>query len=148
MNLKNLEKEHLKFLKSQSIEHKIETTKKNESLRKIDTIIVSAHDDGFRNVFLDKNCWYSVNLNNNIIKKLKYIAIYQTSPISAITYYAKIFRIELYENTGKYIIYFKGKPIKLKTIKLDKDKGHLAPQGTKYTNFKKLKCAKKYSDLL
>ena len=35
-----------------------------------------------------------------------YIDVYQKAPIKAITYYAEISKIDLYQDTGKYILYF------------------------------------------
>jgi len=78
---------------------------------------------------------------------IKYIAGYQTAPISAITYFAEVARIEKYKNTGKYIVYFKNRASKLGPVKLSgKDKG-LAPQAPRYTTFRRLKSAKTIGDV-
>lgn len=48
-----------------------------------------------------------------MLDKLKYIAVYQTQPVSAITHYAPVERIEPYGEHGKYKVIFseKAKPI-------------------------------------
>ena len=50
-----------------------------------------------------------------------------------ITYYGKIKNIELFENTGKYIIHLDGDPIKLETPVGLGVNPHLKPQGPRYT---------------
>ncbi|WP_242610549.1 hypothetical protein [Burkholderia vietnamiensis] len=57
---------------------------------KFDTIVVPARDEGFKDTFLDKNCWYAVRINAKHISKLRYIAAYQVAPIAAITHIAEI----------------------------------------------------------
>lgn len=75
---------------------------------KFDTIVVPARDDGFKETFIDQNCWYAVRINAKHISKLKHIAAYQVAPIAAITHIAEIESIVPYNNTGKYLINFKG----------------------------------------
>ena len=104
-----------------------------------DTILVAAEEEGFKEAFLENKCWYAVAININMIDKLKYIAVYQKNPIKAITYYAEIAKIDLYENTGKYIIYFKGDPQKLKRpIPIDPKNPLRTPRGRVYTNINKI----------
>ena len=55
------------------------------------------------------------------------------------TYYAEIDRIEPYQDTGKYIIYFKGKAKKLRRpISLNPKNPNRTPQGRVYTNINKI----------
>lgn len=122
-------------------------TKNKLSIDELDTIVVPAREEGFNEVFLGENCWYSIRMSSSMIRRVKYIAAYQTAPISAITHYAEISKIERYENTNKYIVYFKDKAIKMQDIKLPKDKPSLAPQSARYTNFNKLKNTKSLEDL-
>jgi hypothetical protein len=75
---------------------------------KFDTIVVPAREDGFKDTFLDKNCWYAVRINAKHISKLKYVAAYQVAPVGAITHVAEIDSIVPYNDTGKYMIKFKG----------------------------------------
>ncbi len=108
----------------------------------IDTIIVPAEKDGFENVFINENCWYAVSIGINMLDKLKYIVAYQKTPIGALTHYAEISNIELYKDTGKYIIYFKSPAVELlHKIPLNKNNPNKAPQGRVYTTFEKIKNA-------
>jgi len=113
----------------------------------LDTIVVPAREDGFNEVFLGENCWYAIRMSSSMIDRVKYIAAYQTAPISAITHYAEISKIERYENTSKYIVYFKDKAIKIQDIKLPKYKPSLAPQSPRYTNFNRMVKAKNLEDI-
>src|SRR5690606_13374269 len=92
-----------------------EDTEKIE-ISDIDTIVVPAREDGFKDVFLDENCWYAIRLNASMIPKLKYIAAYQVAPISAITHIAEIEKIDQYRDTNKYIVYFKDPAEKITNI--------------------------------
>lgn len=67
------------------------TTEVNEE---IDTIIVPAQRDGFERVFLGENAWWSVRIAGGKIPQIRYIAAYQTQPISAVTHWAPVERIE------------------------------------------------------
>ena len=49
-----------------------------------DTIIVPAKLEGFERVFLGEDCWYAIRISGGMLHKIKYIAAYQTRPISAI----------------------------------------------------------------
>ncbi|WP_207707319.1 hypothetical protein [Crassaminicella thermophila] len=108
-------------------------TKTELSVDELDTIVVPAREEGFNEVFLEENCWYAIRMSSSMLDRVKYIAAYQTAPISAITHYAEVSKIE--RNTNKYIVYFKDKAIKIQDIKLSKDKPSLAPQSPRYTNF-------------
>lgn len=119
-----------------------------EKVKPINTIIVSANEWGFQYVLLESNMWYIQRIGNENIKKIKNIAFYQTSPVCAITCYAKVDKIVYNSGQNHYDFVIKGKLIKIKPIELDKNKPHLAPQGTKYTSIKRLLKARKYSDLV
>jgi len=108
----------------------------------IDTIVVPANEEGFNKVFLGENCWYAIRISSSMIDRIKYIAGYQTSPTSAITYYAEVSRIEKYRDSGKYIVSFKDNPTKIGPIELTTKKKGSAPQAPRYTSFRRLKSAK------
>lgn len=72
-----------------------------------DTIIVPARKDGFEKVFLGENQWYQIRIGAAMKDKIKFIAAYQSAPISAITHIAEVKEIRPYEDTGKYIVIFK-----------------------------------------
>lgn len=75
---------------------------------KFDTIVVPAREEGFKQRFLNENCWFAVRINAKHIPKLKFIAAYQVAPVAAITHIAEIETIIPYNDTGKYMIKFKG----------------------------------------
>lgn len=117
-------------------------------LEDLDTIIVPARADGFEKVFMGKNCWYAIRMSSSMLERVKYIASYQVNPVSAITHYAEVEKIEKYEDSTKYIVYFKGTAKKIKPITLPKNNKGLAPQAPRYTSFKKLTKAKTMRDVL
>ncbi len=65
-----------------------------------------AQQDGFNEVFLGQHCWYAIRIGGGMLPKSKYVAAYQSNPVSAITYYAKVSRIEPYGDEGKYKLIF------------------------------------------
>ena len=77
----------------------------------------------------------------------KYIAAYQTAPTSAVTHYAPIEKIVPYGEEGKYKLIFSEAATKLDGAIPYKDAPMGYMQGTRYTNFEKLKSAKKVTDL-
>jgi len=112
--------------------------------KEIDTIVCPSKADGHRVAFLDQKTWYAVRISPSIKDKLKYLAMYEVSPISAIKWIGKIQKIEPFKDTGKYKIYcyeiFKIPPIKLGDRKY-------APQSPRYTKFDLFAGAKKLSDI-
>ena len=110
----------------------------NSEIEFQNTIIVRAKKKGFNEVFLGEDKWYSVYIKDERIPFLKYIAVYQTTPISKITHYAEIDKIvESPENPSKKMILFKGKAIKLtRPIPLGFDWN--AMQSNRYTYFEYL----------
>lgn len=109
---------------------------KAEEIDELDTIIVPAWEDGFYETFLGENCWYAIRIAVPMINRIKYIAAYQTAPVSGITYYAEVDRIEKYEDSGKYILYFKDVPKKIEKIPLGENK--MAVRSCRYTNLQKM----------
>lgn len=103
-----------------------------------DTIIVRARKNGFKKVFIGENSWYSVRINEDRIPFLRYIAVYQTTPVKKITHYAEIKDIIISpEDSSKKKILFKSEAKELsKKIPLGDDWNAL--QSNRYTNFKNL----------
>jgi hypothetical protein len=112
-----------------------------------DTIIVPAQKEGFDRVFLGENCWYAIRIAGGKLTKIKYIAAYQTQPISAVTHYAPVDRIEPYGEDGKYRVIFSEPAKEIEPIPYG-DAPTGAMQGLRYTSFQKLQAAKQLSDLI
>jgi hypothetical protein len=109
-------------------------------------LIVPAQQDGFDKVFLGEDCWYAIRISGGMLGKIKFIAAYQTAPVSAITHYAPVDRIEAYGDSGKYRVVFSGKAKAIGPISLaDAPQGTM--QGTRYTTIDKLLAAKKIPNL-
>ena len=114
---------------------------------KPDTVIVPAQQEGFERVFLNENCWYALRISGGMLDKIKYIAAYQTQPVSAITHFAPVSHIEPYGEGGKYKVVFSEKAKRIGPIPFgDAPMGTI--QGPRYTSFAKLEKSKKLSDLL
>jgi hypothetical protein len=86
----------------------------------IDTIIVPAREDGFQEVFLGENRWYEIRVHGSMRPQIKYIAVYQVAPVSAITYIAPVKSIEPWETSGKYVVNFSEPAKKIGPIPLVK----------------------------
>lgn len=111
-----------------------------------DTVVVPANEDGFVEVFLNQDCWYAIRISGGKLNEIKYIAAYQTAPISAITYYAEVDSIESYGDGTKYKLNFKGKAIKIEPINFIGAKAGTL-QGPRYTNLEKLLKAKTWKEV-
>jgi hypothetical protein len=112
-----------------------------------DTIIVPAQKDGFEKVFVGENSWWAIRIGGGMLSKIKYIAAYQSQPISAITHVAPVARIEPYGDSGKYKLIFSESAKPIGPIPFGN-----APlgtmQGPRYTTYEKLQKAKTVMDLV
>lgn len=57
-----------------------------------DTVIVPAKEEGFQRVFIGEHRWPLLRLGSDARQRLKWIAVYRSSPISAVTHYAEILK--------------------------------------------------------
>lgn len=121
----------------------VQKQQKNEK----DTIVVPAQEDGFKRVFLGENAWWAVRISGGMLENIKYIAAYQTAPVSAITHVAPVDRIEPYGEEGKYKLIFSEPAKKLEYPIPFGDSPMGLMQGSKYTSSEKLKTAQKVADL-
>lgn len=110
----------------------------------IDTIVCPARKEGFKSAFLDQKAWWAVRISSNVRNKLKYIAMYEVAPVSAIRWYGIISSVKPYEDTGKYKI-FCSKIHKIGPIKLDNPK--YTPYASRYTKFDLIRNTEKISDI-
>ena len=112
----------------------------------LDTVIVPAKLDGFRETFLGENAWHAIRISGGMLPKIKYIAAYITQPTSQITHYAPVASIEVYGEEGKYKLNFSEPAKPIGPIPYaDAPSG--AMQGARYTSFQKLITANKLTDL-
>ncbi|RZK16261.1 MAG: hypothetical protein EOO43_14680 [Flavobacterium sp.] len=100
-----------------------------------------AREDGFKEAFIDEQCWYAIRLNASMIPKIKYIAAYQVAPISAITHIAEVKSIEQYKDTNKYIVKFTEPAKTIKNIPIGSMKSK-APQSPRYSSRQRILAAK------
>lgn len=112
----------------------------------LDTIIVPAQEDGFKEVFIGENCWYAIRISGGKLKDIKYIAVYQTAPISAITYFAEVDSIEPYGDGEKYKLNFVSPAQPIGPIKYGSAKQGIL-QSPRYTSYNKLQSAQELMDL-
>lgn len=112
-----------------------------------DTVVIPANEGGFEKVFIGQNCWYAIRIASGAVPKLKYIAAYQTAPISAITYVAEIASIEPYGDAGKSKVLFAAPAKKIEPVRYDGKQGTQV-QSLRYTRMERLLSAKTLSDLL
>ncbi len=136
-----------KFTPFQSELRETEDRSSNIDPSEWDTIVVPANEEGFKSAFLGENSWWAIRISSSMIERIKYIAGYQTAPISAITHYAEVAKIEKYKDTTKYIIYFKDPAKEIGPIKLSVKKKGSAPQAPRYTTYAKLVTAKTLEEL-
>ncbi len=132
-----------KNIKSYSAE---DSAKRRARRAKCDTIVVPAREEGFNEVFIGQNKWHAIRIGAAMKDKIKYIAAYQRSPISSITYIAKVKDIRPYQNTNKYEVIFDGTAQKIGPIKTKDSK--MAPQCPVYVEHSKLQTATSVDELL
>lgn len=111
-----------------------------------DTIVVPAKSAGFQKVFLGENAWYAIRIAGGMISKIKWIAAYQTQPVSAITHIALVKQIEPYGEAGKYKVIF-SEPAKAIDPIPYSDATSGSMQGPRYSSYEKILKAKKLSEL-
>lgn len=113
--------------------------------RTIDTIVVPAKEEGFKEVFIGENRWYAIRISKDVTQHIRFIAAYQSAPVSTITYFAEVKNIEPYGEEGKYLINFKGAAQKIGPIPCRGNGSQV--QGPRYTTKEKLFNIKTTADL-
>ena len=124
-------------------------TKQVKNISDVDTIVCPANEEGFKSVFLDENRWYAIRMSPSIISQIKYIAMYETAPVSAIRWIGFVQDIRPYKDTGKYEVVLSERKKLDKPLKLSKDEGKkgIAPRGPRYTKMEFIQKARKLSDI-
>lgn len=105
------------------------------SIDELDTIVVPAHPKGFNEVFVKERRWPNVKIDHRRIENVKYIAVYQTGPVSAITHYAEIESFKALNQTGRFDLFIKGGPIAVGPVPYT-SADVCAVQGPRYTKLK------------
>ena len=113
----------------------------------IDTVVVPAREEGFKRAFLGDGRWWAIRIHSSMIPKIKHIATYQVSPISAITHIAPVARIEPWKDSGKYMVTLAESATKIKPIKLVSKGQVKALQSLRYTSYEKLMAAKNLDEV-
>jgi len=110
----------------------------------LDTVVVPAQEEGFRETFIGENRWYQIRIHSSMVRRIKYIAVYQVAPVSAITHVAPVKNIELWKDTSKYVLNFTEPAKPIGPLKLvPKPNGTVkAPQAPRYTTYERLMKAK------
>jgi hypothetical protein len=109
-------------------------------------VVVPAQEEGFKAVFLGERRWRSIRISFGKRQQIRYVAAYQTKPVSAVTHYAPVATIEPYGEEGKYQLIFAGPAVEVGPIPFADAPAGLM-QGTRYTTLGKLLSAKKLMDL-
>jgi hypothetical protein len=108
-----------------------------------DTIVVPAQEEGFKETFIGENRWYQIRIHSSMLPRIKYIAAYQTAPVSAITHVAPVKDIEPWKNGPKFVLNFAEPAKEIGPIKLvPKPSGTVkSPYAPRYTTYARLKKA-------
>jgi len=116
-------------------------------ISELDTVVVPAREDGFRDTFLAENRWYAIRIHGTMRPQIKYIAVYQIRPISAITHIAPVKSIEPWQDTGKFVVYLSEPAKEIPPIPMAKDGRIKSFQNLRYTTMEKLTKAKTLDDI-
>jgi hypothetical protein len=113
----------------------------------IDTVVVPARSDGFEAVFLKEDRWYAIRLHASMRPQIKYIAVYQVAPISAITHIAPVRDIERWRDSTKFVVNFSQPARAIGPISLVKGGRVRHLQNLRYTTKERLEKAKTLDDV-
>ena len=111
-----------------------------------DTVVVPAIEDGFQETFLGENCWYAIRISGGMLPRIKYIAANRSAPISAITHYAPVERIEPHGDSGKYKLVFAEPATEIPPVPFG-GAASGSMQGPRYTQLSKLLAAGSVAEL-
>ena len=122
-------------------------TAQEPSASEVDTVVVPAREEGFREVFLGENRWYEVRIHGTMRPQIKYAAAYQVAPVMAITHIAPVKSIEPWKDSGKYVLNFSDPAREIGPITLVQKGRVKALQNLRYTTRKRLETAKTLDDV-
>lgn len=126
----------------------LDTEIEEDPLDNYNLAIFPARNDGFRRVFLGDKCWYAVRMADYRLPSVQYVACYRAAPISGVTHYAKVDRIEVYPaDPKKKIIYFDGDPVELERPVPLGNMSATPMRHARYTTLERLRCAREVKEL-
>ena len=108
----------------------------------VDTVVVPAQADNAAATFLGEHRWHEIRLHATMRPQLKFIALYQVAPISAITHLAPIESIEPWKDTGKYVVNFSSPAEEIGPIPLVKPGRVKQLQNLRYTTLRPIRSGK------
>jgi hypothetical protein len=117
----------------------------SRDIDEVDTLVVPAREDGFQETFLGENRWYAIRIGGVLRSRIKYIAVYRTAPVSAITHVAPVASIEPWEDSDKFVVNFAEPAREIPPVGRGNRLKHL--QNTLSTNLQRLLSAKTLDDL-
>ncbi|MBN2579585.1 MAG: hypothetical protein JXB10_11395 [Pirellulales bacterium] len=112
-----------------------------------DTVVVPARSYGVAETFLGENRWHAIRIHATMRPQIKYLALYQVAPISAITHIASVKSIEPWKDTGKYVVNFSSPAQEIGPIKHVKKGRVKALLNIRYTTRTRLENAKTLDDI-
>ena len=117
------------FLSDEDIDLLDEKTTRLGKSVDIDTIVcASSRPASFEQTFLKEYRWHKIRISSKMKDKIRYIAIYESSPISKIRYIGKVKEIKPFDNLGYSEIILSSPPERIKSIKLpEKNSARFAP---------------------
>lgn len=118
-----------------------------EPITDIDTVVVPARPEGFKDTFLDQNRWHAIRLHGSMRPQIRFIAAYQVAPVSAITYVAPVKSIEPWKDSGKFALIFSEPAKEIGPIELNKNGKVKALQNLRYTSRARLEHAQTLDDV-
>lgn len=125
----------------------VESNGEKIDLEQLDTVVVPARREGFEREFLQENRWYAIRMHATMRTQIKYIAVYQVSPISAITHIGRVESIQPWKDSGKYSVNLSESADKITPIPLVKGGKVRALQNLRYTTLDRLLDAKTLDDV-
>jgi hypothetical protein len=113
----------------------------------IDTVVVPAREEGFREVFLGENRWHAVRIHGAMRPQIKFVAAYQVAPVSAITHIAPVRSIEPWKDTGKVVLNFSEPAREIQAIPMSQKGKIRSFQSLRYTTRARIEAAQTLDDI-
>lgn len=111
--------------------------KNDGEFSEFDSIVVPARLTGFNEVYLGENRWPNLKVDRRRLAYLKYIAFYQTTPVSAITHYSAIGELSSLDSVGRYDVTFLGSPNEIVPVRFTAS-DICAVQSPRYTTLERI----------